>query len=142
MEMLILLFLLLIFILLLIIVGKQHEQNNLMKAGVFLRLYEKIHKDASFRRVENILENSEDPDFQKLIENEKENFEEYLRFFDSVVLAKIPNHLSKPEADLLFSRPAELLKRHHFVRNYIATGNYKNLDAILKVNSEETKSLS
>lgn len=141
MEMLILL-LLPIFFLLLIIAVKLFDQQKLMRAELFLQLYEKIYKDESFRRVENILGNSEDPDFQKLIENEKENFEEYLRFFDSVVLAKIPERLSRDEADLLFSRPAELLKRHHFVRNYIATRNYKNLDAILKVNSEETKSLS
>jgi len=136
-----LLLLLPIILLLFIVVHKQNEQQNLMKMGIFLQLYEKIHKDESFKRIEKILENTESPDFEQLVKNEKEGFEEYLRFFDSVVLMRIPNYFSKHEADLLFARPTELLTRHHFVRNYIAAQNYKNLDAVL-VSNEGSKTLS
>jgi len=117
------------------------QMNRSLKARLFLQLYEKIHQNENFRRIERILENSESPDFALLRENEKENFEDYLRFFDSMVVTKIPDHFSKEESDLLFARPAELLNRHYFVRNHIA-GNYPNLDAILTLNTQETKKLS
>jgi hypothetical protein len=110
-----------------------------MKAEVFLRLSERIRKDAGFKKIERILDDSESFNFVTLIENEKESFDEYLRFYDSVVLLEVPAQFTRPEADMLFARPSELLKRHYFVRNYIADENYKNLDAVLKLSENADK---
>ncbi|HEY8559125.1 MAG TPA: hypothetical protein VIL74_01895 [Pyrinomonadaceae bacterium] len=90
----------------------------------------------NFRKIERRLDDSETFNFYELITHDKESFDEYLKFFETIVVMKIPNRFSKEEAELLFGRPSELLNRHYEVRKYIAN-NYRNLDTVLALNSKE-----
>lgn len=137
---LILLFLILLFLFIAFL--QRQEQINLTKTQLFLQLYERLKKDEGFKRVEQILDDSQSFDFMMLSGDGKESFDEYLRFLDSLIQMEIPNRFAKREAELLFARPAELLNRQYLVKNYIAQ-NYKNLDQVLSLSSkEEKKSLS
>lgn len=128
-------------LLLLVYFQQSIERNRLIKAQLFLQLHEKLSRDDDFRKIERLLDDSESFNFSRFVEAEKESFEEYLRFFDSLIQMQIPNRFSKPEAELLFGRASTLLNRHYQVRKYIFE-NHKNLDEVLELNSQEIKKLS
>jgi hypothetical protein len=111
-------------------------QADLLKALLFLQIYEMLTVNENFRKIERRLDDSETFNFYELITHDKESFDEYLKFFETIVVMKIPNRFSKEEAELLFGRPSELLNRHYEVRKYIAN-NYRNLDTVLALNSKE-----
>jgi hypothetical protein len=123
----------LILFLALLIINNQITMISLAQIEGFLHFQEKMLKNTNLHIFAQILDCPKDSDeFITVIQQNLKGLDEYLGFFEESIAIGIPNSLTKVQAEILFSKHEELIKRHNFVRSHINNKNYKNLQIMLQ----------
>ncbi len=101
----------------------------------------KFFETAGYKRIRRLLDSNEtDPELAQLRDaiatdaNSElaEAFVDYLNFFEFVASLRKLGQLNVEEIAMLFDYYLRLLAKHDFVRSYIRTNGFEELEALLK----------
>ena len=110
--------------------------SRLERAKWLSSLYEKFYEKTDLKEIRKALdcEDAQSPDIAKLVQEESEEFTDYLNFFEFVAVLAKSEQLVKGGIEDLFGYYLDCLAKSPEVRAYIAdkTKGYEHLDQLLR----------
>jgi hypothetical protein len=110
------------------------SNSRLRRAEWLASLYEKFYERSDLKEVREMLdcEGGTSSDIDKLINDQPQEFTDYLNFFEFVAVLEKSRQLTKEEIEDLFCYYLDCLEKCGDVRNYIAAKGYEQLDRLLR----------